>query len=137
MRADNSHHLIAAARQRAEQARERAEEAIDGFHRDGRPVSVAGLARDAGVSRSWLYNQPDLLERLEQHNQMARKPRQGPAPRASDSSLLRRLEISHQRIRQLTADNQRLRDQLAKAHGALRHPTSGLSSDRSDKHHPP
>lgn len=99
--------------------------ALKEIHRAGRPASVAGLARAAGVSRSWIYTQPDLLQQLQRHNQTARKPRQGPTERASDASLHRRLELAHQRIRQLAEDNQRLRDQLARAHGALRAANNG------------
>ena len=40
--------------------------------------------------------------------------------RASDASLLRRLETAHRRIRQLTQDNQQLREQLARALGQQR-----------------
>lgn len=133
MRADNSHHLLAAAQQRAEQSRERAERALEEFHRDGLPASVAGLARAAGVSRSWIYTQPDLLQQLQRHNQTARKPRQGPAERASDASLHRRLELAHQRIQQLADDTQRLRDQLARAHGALRAANTGHRPTDLDK----
>lgn len=125
MRADNSHHLLAAAKERAEHARERAERALEESHRNGWPESVAGLARTAGVSRSWIYTQPDLLQQLQRHNQTARSSRPGPAQRASDSSLRRRLELAHQRIQQLVDDNQRLRDQLARAHGALRAANTG------------
>jgi hypothetical protein len=130
MRADNSHHLLAAAQQRAEQARDRAEHALEEFHRDGQPASVSGLARAARVSRSWIYTQPEVLQKLHRHNRTARKPREGPAERASDASLLRRLEVAHQRIQQLANDNQRLRDQLARAHGALRAANSGQVPSR-------
>jgi hypothetical protein len=125
MRADNSSSIVAAAQQRAAAARERAQRALEEFHREGRPISVAELARAAGVSRSWIYTQPDVLQQLQGHNQTARKPRRGPAERASDASLHRRLELAHQRIRQLAADNQRLRDQLARAYGALRAVNTG------------
>lgn len=125
MRADNSSHIVAAAQQRAAAARERAQRALEEVHREGRPISVAGLARAAGVSRSWIYTQPDLLRQLQRQNQTARRSREGPAERASDASLHRRLELAHQRIRHLADDNQRLRDQLARAHGALRAANSG------------
>jgi small-conductance mechanosensitive channel len=91
----------------------------------GLPASVAGLARAARVSRSWIYTQPDLLRQLQRQNQTARKPRQGPTERASDASLHRRLELAHQRIQQLAEDNQRLGDQLARAYGALRAASTG------------
>lgn len=120
MRADNSHHLLAATQRRAEQAREGAEATLERLRREGRPVTVAALAREAGVSRSWIYTQPALLDQVQQHNDTARRPQDGPAERASDASLRHRLELAHQRIRQLSEDNRRLRDQLARAHGALR-----------------
>jgi hypothetical protein len=62
MRTDNAHHLLAAARQRSDQARQRAEAALKQLDQTTQPLTVSGLARSAGVSRSWLYTQPDLLE---------------------------------------------------------------------------
>ena len=40
--------------------------------------------------------------------------------RASDESLRQRLALAHDRIGELRAENQRLRDALAHAHGQLR-----------------
>jgi hypothetical protein len=88
----------------------------------GLPVTVEALARDAGISRSWLYNQPDLraeIERLRERTPPARQAVPN-RQRSSDASLLRRLELSAQRIRELEADNQRLRHALAEALGERR-----------------
>ena len=60
MRADNTGHLVAAARSRAEQTRQRAVAALRRMDSTGTPISVEALARHAGVSRSWLYAQADL-----------------------------------------------------------------------------
>lgn len=123
MRADNTRHLQAAARRRRHDTLARASTALDVIARDGQPVTVARLAATAGVSRSWIYTQPELLDRIEilAHD----RPRQtrDPVPssqRASTASLQRRLELAHQRIRQLTDENQRLHDELARAYGQLR-----------------
>jgi hypothetical protein len=75
------------------------------------------------VSRSWLYTQDDLRAEIERLRH--RHPAASPAPpprrqRASDPSLLRRLEAATSRIRQLEADNQQLRDALARALGQRR-----------------
>ncbi|WP_407319234.1 DUF6262 family protein [Isoptericola halotolerans] len=120
MRADNTRHLVAAAEQRAADARARAEWALTDLQRAGRPISVSGLARAAEVSRSWLYTQPRLLEQLEDQNTSARAAARVTGVRASDSSLRRRLELAHQRVRQLTEENVRLREQLGRAHGQIR-----------------
>ena len=120
MRTDNTHHLVAAARQRSDKARQQVEEALKQLDQTTRPATVSELARTAGVSRSWLYTQPDLLEQLQQRTRPGRKFPTAASVRASEASMHRRLQLSHQRIRQLTDENNRLRERLARAHGALR-----------------
>ncbi|WP_426986789.1 DUF6262 family protein [Pseudarthrobacter sp. Y6] len=120
MRTDNTHHLLAAARQRSEKARQQVEEALKQLDQTTRPATVSELARTAGVSRSWLYTQPDLLEQLHQRKRPGRTSPTGSSVRASEASMQRRLQLAHQRIRQLTEENRRLQERLARAHGALR-----------------
>jgi spore germination protein YaaH len=119
MRADNTSYLAAATQQRTEQARTRAEQALTQLIAARQPLTVAGLARVAGVSRSWLYTQPDLLEQLQQRS-ADKTTHSTTITRASDSSLQRRLELAYQRIAQQTEEIRKLRDQLARAHGDLR-----------------
>jgi hypothetical protein len=124
MRADNSRHLIAAARHRAIATRKRAIAALRRMDKAGTPITFDAVAKQAKVSRSWLYNQPDLrteVERLRARSNPA--PTGRPVPhrhRASDASLLRRLESAAARIKQLEADNQQLREALALALGQRR-----------------
>ncbi|HZD15952.1 MAG TPA: hypothetical protein VE196_12690 [Pseudonocardiaceae bacterium] len=56
MRADNTHHLTEAARRRAQLTRRRAVAALHRMDTIGLAVTIDALAREAGVSRSWLYN---------------------------------------------------------------------------------
>jgi len=127
MRADNSRHLIAAAQQRAEHARRRAVATLRRLDTTGKPVTFDTVAREAGVSRSWLYAQADLrteIERLRARHQVS--PASAVPPerqRASDASLLRRLEAATERIRRLEQDNRELRDALAQALGEQRNST--------------
>ena len=60
MRADNSHHLLAAAQQRSQATHRRALAALRRMDNAGAAITFDAVAREAGVSRSWLYNQPDL-----------------------------------------------------------------------------
>jgi hypothetical protein len=82
------------------------------------------LAKEAQVSRSWLYNQPDLQTEVERlRAQRNPPPPSRPVPyrqRASDASLLRRLESAVERIRQLEEQNRQLRTALALALGERR-----------------
>lgn len=124
MRSDNSAHLLAAARKRASQTRTRADAAIARITNNGAPVTFDSVAREAGVSRSWLYAQPDLraeIDRLRQRTLVKTAPVPPPAPQhASDASLLRRLEAAADRIRRLEQDNRDLKAALERALGQNR-----------------
>src|ERR1700719_558900 len=76
MQVDNSHHVIAAARRRSEGTRRRAVTALRHLDTTGTPVTFDAVTKQARVSRSWLYNQPDLrveIERLRQRQQPVRQ----------------------------------------------------------------
>ena len=91
--------------------------------KNGDPATVGLLAGKAGVSRSWIYTQPELRDRIErlQQKRARTSSRTGrTSSRASEESLRRRLTLAHQRIAQLRTENQQLRDELARAHGELR-----------------
>ena len=124
MRADNSHHLVTAARRRAAATRKRAVTALRRMDKTGTPITVDAVAKQARVSRSWLYNQPDLLAeivRLRTRHGTAAAGRTVPErQRASDTSLLRRLESATERIKRLETENQQLREALALALGEQR-----------------
>ena len=124
MRADNSRHVIESAQQRAEQTRRRAVAALRRMDATGKPITFESVAREAGVSRSWLYAQADLrheVERLRARHQTQSSSAFPPdRQRASDTSLLRRLEAATERIRGLERDNRELRDALAQALGDQR-----------------
>lgn len=126
MHADGSARLARAAQARHEQTLQRARTVLQSIAEGDDLVTVAGLARRAGVSRSWLYTQPELLECIEQlrlHNRNETAPAAGVSnadTRASTDSLRLRLELAHEHIGQLRTENRELRDALARTHGLLR-----------------
>ena len=129
MPADHTHHLAEHARQRHDQTLQRALQTLIELTDAGEHVTIARLANQAGVSRSWIYTQPALLDRiqqLQQHRASAAFVRDT-VTRATDDSLRQRLVLAHERINQLRTENQHLRDALAHAHGQLR--TARLSTE--------
>ena len=124
MRADNSAHVIAAARRRSDDARRRAVTALRSLDAGGQPVTFSTVAAAASVSRSWLYAQDDLrgqIERLRTRQQQAQaSPLVPDRQRATPASLLRGLEAATSRIRLLEAENRQLRDALERALGEQR-----------------
>lgn len=134
MRADNSRHIVEAARRRSEYTRSKAIQALRSLDATGKPVTFDAIAKQAGVSRSWLYAQPDLRAEIERLREAHRREPQSLIParqRASDASLLRRLEAANARIRRLTEENQQLREQLARALGEQRAATTRTSPPRT------
>lgn len=128
MRADNSRNLITAARRRSETARRKAAAALRRMDASGTAVSFEAVATEARVSRSWLYTQPELraeIDRLRQRHSPRPEPTIRPRQRASEASLLRRLEVASERIRDLQAENARLRAALAESLGTNRASRTG------------
>jgi hypothetical protein len=120
MRADNSAHLVAAARRRSEQTLVRARRALRELTVAGEPVTVSAVAARAGVSRAWLYTQTDLRRQIDAHHRRPpTRPATSDAP-ASDASLRQRLALAHERVRELSAHNAELHEQIARLHGQLR-----------------
>ena len=142
MRADNSHHLITAAKRRHELARAKAIRAIRELDRAGTSITFEAVATTAGVSRSWLYTQPDLRMEIQRLREATATPRTAPTvperQRASAASLRQRLTTIQKRIQQLTEENQRLRHQLAVSLGQQRgKPSKNDGSDHSSVTIPP
>lgn len=136
MRADNSIHLNIAARQRHEHTRAKAIAAMHELDQAGTVLTFEIVARHAGVSRSWIYTQPDIRDEIHRLRAQRRGPGAPiPSPqRASDASLRQRLELATSRNRELTDENERLRRQLAHALGQLRD-TRRLASPSTNQSH--
>ena len=95
------------------------------MEKSGWSITFDAVAREAQVSRSWLYNQTDLraeIERLRARRDPATpdRPVLPDRQRASDASLLQWLTAAVDRIKHLEAENKQLRDALAIALGERR-----------------
>lgn len=122
MPVDPIERLTAHARRRSEQTLQKAQDTLTAMATRGDTVTVASLAQTADVSRSWIYTQPELRDRIERLRLAtpARPPHSAAASRASLESLKRRLELAHQRIAQLRHENGQLRHTVEHLHGQLR-----------------
>src|SRR5258708_5630563 len=117
--------LSEAAARRHQLTRSRALQALRELDPAAVPVTFAGGAQAAGISRSWLYTQPDIssqIRRLRQETAKAAGSAGGipAAQRSTDASLSARLAAALDRNKQLADENARLRRQLAHALGDQR-----------------
>jgi hypothetical protein len=126
--------LARAAARRHELTRARAIQALRELGRSGAPVTFAGVAQAAGISRSWLYTQPDISSQIRRLRQ--EKDGAGSAgtilagQRATDASLRARLAAALDRNKQLADENARLRRQLACALGDQRSSRTRSGNDQ-------
>jgi hypothetical protein len=97
-------------------------------------VTFAGVARAAGISRSWFYTQPDISSQIRHlRHQADGAGSAGPVPagqRATDASLRARLTAALDRNKELAGDNARLRRQLARALGDQRSARTRTGNDQ-------
>jgi hypothetical protein len=113
--------LSEAAARRHELTRAKAVQALRELDRAGAPVTFAGVAQAAGISRSWLYTQPDISSQIRRLRKSTSDAGSVPAgQRATDTSLRARLTAALDRNKQLADENARLRRQLALALGDQR-----------------
>ena len=109
-------------------------QALRELDRAGSPVTFAGVAQAAGISRSWLYTQPDISSHIRRLREKTDSAGAGAVPagqRATEASLRARLTAALDRNKQLADDNARLRRQLARALGDQR--SAGIRSGNDPK----
>ena len=122
--------LSEAAARRHELTRSKAVQALRELDRAGSPVTFAGVAQAAGISRSWLYTQPDISSQIRRLRQEANAAGGIPsAQRPTDASLRARLAAALDRNKQLADENARLRRQLARALGDQRSSRTRTGND--------
>ncbi|BCO66903.1 DUF6262 family protein [Mycobacterium intracellulare] len=110
--------LTEAAKAKSQNKARDAEQAIRRLVKRGEPITFQAVQREAGVSHAFLYNHPDLRQRIERLRARARPSTQPEIPEDSESTLVVTLtrqiaELKKQHHQQLQA----LRAALERAHG--------------------
>jgi hypothetical protein len=101
--------------------RKRVDEAIDGLLREQQTINFNSVAMSAGVSKAYLYGQPELRERIEalRHQQLEHGVRERMVRPAGKTDASKDLVIlaKERRIKELEAENWQLKKQLQVALG--------------------
>lgn len=114
--------MVAHAHQRKEEKRDMVNKTITNLLRERRAINFNSVAKAAGVSKTYLYSQPDIRERIEalrqqEQEQAAREcsfpPVAGKTDRGRDLVIL----AKDRRIKELEAENRKLSQQLKVALG--------------------
>lgn len=118
--------LITGRRADSNRRRERVKRALDRARDQGHAVSVASIARDAGVDRSFLYRHPDLLADI--HTSQATPTSEQSGASVTNASLRTDLANAQQRIARMAAHNRQLERKLSETLGQQAWLESGLGA---------
>ncbi len=118
---DRVQRLGEAAQARHQATVRRAEQALQRLARRGDAVTFRRVAEAAGVSRSWLYSQPELRQQVDQLRESTpTKAMETSAERATVASLRQQIHAYREEITRLRTENQALHEQLARHLGTAR-----------------
>ncbi len=121
-RADNTRHLLRSAADRHNDTLHRAQAALAELNRHGEPITFTTVAHRAGVSRGWLYRQPELRSAILslRTDTRASGPLLPAAQRATADSLRQRVDGLRAEIANLRDENKQLRERVARILGEQR-----------------
>jgi hypothetical protein len=123
--------LAAASSDRRQDVDNRIKTAMLTLDRTGQAITVAAVAREAGVARQSVYSRPDVMseiQRLRQHP-LPETSRARQAERSSEASMAARNTVLLDENRRLRRELGSARDQIAVLMGDLR--TARLNSPSS------
>ena len=122
MRPEDATPLAAAAARNHHAALQRASGALRDLNAAGHVINFQAVARAAGVSRQWLYQQPELRREIERLRDSRSQRASGvqTAQRASEASLRQRNRSLLDEDARLRAENAQLKNELALAYGEHR-----------------
>jgi hypothetical protein len=101
------------AQQKRDQAVEQTEKAIRQLIKEGRPINFSTVEEVAGVSRTWLYNQPEIRDRIEQlRDQQPGKKKVARSQKASDASNAAMILTLKEKLQKSQAENRGLHQQM-------------------------
>ncbi len=117
----NTTGLVAHARLRKEEKCKRVDEAITHLLREQKAINFNTVAKVAGVSKAYLYNQPQFRDRIEALRQQEReqKVRERVTPPIGKTDASKDLVIlaKERHIKELEEENRKLKHQLKAALG--------------------
>ena len=109
------------AQQRGQDARKRVDQAITTLGRDNKPINFHAVSIAASVTKSYLYTQPDIRQRIEALRQQQSASHKRPTPARLRSHAGQDLVIAakDRRIRVLEEEVRQLKRELQVANGKL------------------
>ncbi|MBY0597019.1 DUF6262 family protein [Bacillus bingmayongensis] len=116
----NTEEIVRLAKLKTNRTREGVEKAISKLSLEGKVINFNTVAKEANVSKSWLYKEQDIRKRIEllrkqQQNHSSTRSMVKKSSR-SEEVLIKTLKM---RIKELEGENTKLKNQIQKLYGEL------------------
>ncbi|MEH7491273.1 DUF6262 family protein [Neobacillus niacini] len=117
----NTEAVVAYAKKKKEDTIEKVEQAINQLIKQNVRINFNTVTTAAGVSKSYLYNQPELRERIETLRKQQREIKSPKIVRKnmSDENKDSLIQVFRDRIRELEKENKQLKDEIKRVNGKL------------------
>src|SRR5690625_6745940 len=114
----NTEEIVRLAKQKSRRTRENVDKVISKLSLEGKTINFNTVAKEANVSKSWLYKEHDIRQRIEslrkqQTENVISKPKKSSR---SEEVLIKTLKP---RVKELEEENIRLRNKIQKLYGDL------------------
>jgi Mg2+ and Co2+ transporter CorA len=114
----NTEGIKSAAQKKRQDSFDKADEAIKSLIKNKKPINFESVAQAAGVSRQWIYNQPELKSRIETlRAQQSPKKAIPQSQSASDASKDAIIKTLRQRLRKVEEENKEIQKRIEVAYG--------------------
>ncbi|MDZ8056568.1 MAG: DUF6262 family protein [Aulosira sp. ZfuCHP01] len=108
------------AQRKRQEAFDKVEQGIRQLLKEKQVINFNTVAKASGVSKAWLYKEPEIKARIEHlrdnHSKAEKVP---PKQRTSDASKDAIIKTLKERIKKIEAENRGLRDQLEAVYGRI------------------
>ena len=112
----NTTEIVRLAKQKSKKTREKA---ISKFSIEGKVINFNSIAKEANVSKSWLYKEHDIRQRIESLRERQITANVVSKPKKSSRSEEILIKTLKRRVMELEKENKKLQNQIQKLYGDL------------------
>ena len=115
----NTTEIVRLAEQKSQKTREKVDKAISKFSIEGKAINFNSIAKEANVSKSWLYKEHDIRQRIESLRERQITSNVVSKPKKSSRSEEILIKTLKRRVMELEKENKKLQNQIQKLYGDL------------------
>ena len=115
----NTEEIVRLAKQKSRRTRENVDKVISKLSLEGKTINFNTVAKEANVSKSWLYKEHDIRQRIEFLRKQQKTANVVSKPKKSSRSEEILIKTLKRRVMELEKENKKLQNQIQKLYGDL------------------